>query len=208
MGKRASYAHAAKSLGRALAGQNRPLVYGGGASGIMGVVSGAALDSGGEVTGVIPYAMLARGGEKDKFTGRTLEDNREGNKQTVVVDSMHERKVEMAKRSAGFIGLPGGFGIFEEVMEVTTWTQIGLHHKPVILLNVENYYEPLKQLIDRGVEDGFINMANKGLITFVDGPSSVEEHATFDWGKAALNAFDKWTSQQIGVHPMFDWSKT
>lgn len=161
----------------------RPLVYGGGVKGIMGIVSRAALSAGGDVVGVIPYAILAGGGEGERFSpdgpmsvfDSLREDGREraglvsfsrdapltelaprwnvyGWPSTrlshsltfiqVVVDSMHERKVEMARRSCGFIGLPGGYGTFEEVFEVTTWTQIGIHSKrihPNLLASLVKY---------------------------------------------------------------------
>jgi len=121
------------------------------------------------------------------------------------VDSMHERKVEMAKRSCGFIGLPGGFGTFEEILEVTTWTQLGIHRKPVVLLNVLSFFDPLRQLIQNGISDGYINPLNANLIVFVDGPLSHAEHETFDWGTAALLAFQSWSGDNI--KSLFDWTK-
>ena len=140
----------------------------------------------------------------------------------IVVDSMHERKVEMAKRSAGFVALPGGFGTFEEVlifavnghhtslimllylMEVTTWTQIGIHNKPVVVANVRGFYEPLRLLIRNGIESGFIQPRNESLIVFVDGPESIEEHDTFDWGTASMNALKSWESSDLV--PLFKWT--
>ncbi|KAJ3486504.1 hypothetical protein NLI96_g4207 [Meripilus lineatus] len=120
-GEQEAFRHAARSLGKGLADAERPLVYGGGSKGIMGLVSGAALAAGGKVTGVVPFAMVAAGGEQEQKAKATLsalvaldEKGRE-NVHTVVVDSMHERKMEMARRSCGFVALPGGFGTFEEV---------------------------------------------------------------------------------------------
>jgi predicted Rossmann-fold nucleotide-binding protein len=127
------------AVGHAIAAANRPLVYGGGSKGLMGAVSGAALERGGKVTGVVPYAMVAAGGEQEKGEAVvTVELNEAGREKVclflitprlscysplsiceiehIVVDSMHERKVEMAKRVAAFFGLPGGFGTFEEVI--------------------------------------------------------------------------------------------
>ncbi|TEB35934.1 putative lysine decarboxylase [Coprinellus micaceus] len=109
-GLQAAYIAAATSLGRAIATAKRPLVYGGGFSGIMGAVSGAALEAGGKVTGITPYAINQAGGEREKArTGVEVELGQEGREavETIIVDSMHERKVEMAKRSVGFVGLPG-----------------------------------------------------------------------------------------------------
>lgn len=206
LGKSSAYHNAAVSLGRALADSNRPLVYGGGTKGIMGVVSGTVLEGGGKVTGVIPYAIFAGEGEGNKSETPVAVNgaSREGT-ETIIVESMHERKVEMAKRVGGFIGLPGGFGTFEEVLEVTTWTQLGIHTKPVILLNVLSFWEPLRHLVRNGIEEGYISPERgRLLITFVDGPVDHREHETYDWGKAALQALDDWEGRQ--VEPLFDWS--
>ncbi|EIM91535.1 uncharacterized protein STEHIDRAFT_73452 [Stereum hirsutum FP-91666 SS1] len=208
IGKQKAYTNAATSLGHALGSSSRPLVYGGGSKGIMGVVSGAVLEKGGQVLGVVPAAMVKAGGEGDKGEEESgavhVVLNEEGREmvETIVVQSMHERKVEMAKRAVGFMGLPGGFGTFEEIMEVITWTQLGIHNKPVILINVLNFYEPLRQLIRRAVSEGFIQPHNEQLAIFVDGPSDESEHGTFDWGKAALDALDGWKRDRKG---MFEW---
>ncbi|KAJ7221723.1 hypothetical protein GGX14DRAFT_559204 [Mycena pura] len=205
-GTETAFSSAATSLAYAIADAKRPLVYGGGSKGIMGVVSGAVLERGGKVTGVVPFAMLAAGGESEKAdSGITVKLNESGreNIEHIVVNSMHERKVEMARRVAGFFGLPGGFGTFEEVLEVTTWTQLGIHNKPVILLNVLSFFEPLRQLIDNGVQYGFIKPTSKDLIVFVDGPSEHSEHDSFNWGEAALVALDNWKRDVDGL---FVWT--
>lgn len=213
MGHQKAFKNAAISVGAALARSERPLVYGGGSSGIMGVVSGSALEHGGEVTGVIPYAMHAVGGEKEKTTAEInnginnrVDTNGKERFTNIIVNSMHERKVEMAKRAGGFIGLPGGFGTYEEVFEVTTWTQIGIHKKPVVLLNVLSFYSPLRDLIRNGIKEGFIQPSNERLIFFVDGPSDLSEHESFDWGPAALEALDSWTNGESPAY-LYDWSK-
>jgi len=117
----------------------------------MGVVSGAVASlEGGKVTGIIPYAILAAGGEKDKGNGQPksnsvaelLDEKRRGEVETIVVNSMHERKIEMAKRSGAFIGLPGGFGTLEEILEVVSWNQLNIHNKPVIVINVFFVLQP------------------------------------------------------------------
>ncbi|KAF4615393.1 hypothetical protein D9613_002943 [Agrocybe pediades] len=207
IGNRPAFAAAAKSLGFALATSGRPLVYGGGSKGIMGIVSGAALQKEGKVIGVIPRAMVAAGGEKDKVNENNVhvlldEPGRE-KVETILVDSMHERKVEMAKRAEAFFGLPGGFGTFEEVLEVTTWSQLGIHDKPVILLNVLSFWEPLRTLVKQSINAGFIHAANERLIIFVDGPEDHDEHESFDWGKAALEALDNWSPGT--TRPLFSW---
>ncbi|KAG7086541.1 hypothetical protein E1B28_002492 [Marasmius oreades] len=221
-GSEPTYIKAATSLGSALAKANRRLVYGGGEKGLMGAVSGAVIAGGGTVTGVIPHAMLAAGGEQDKvrppdgqavdkpgkFVSVVLEPDTE-QLQTIVVPSMHERKVEMARRSCGFIGLPGGYGTFEEVLEAVTWTQLGIHDKPVVLINVLSFYDPLRDLVNSAVNAGFIQHFNKSLIIFVDGPASREEHQTFDWGTAALDALESWHQSRHGMPKgFFDWTQT
>ncbi|KAJ3516718.1 hypothetical protein NLJ89_g945 [Agrocybe chaxingu] len=209
-GKYPAFTVAAASVGRALALDGRILVYGGGTKGIMGIVSGAVLEQGGDVIGVIPKAMLIAGGEGEKGDNPLCVDLKEVGREkvhTIVVESMHERKVEMAERVEGFIGLPGGFGTFEEVLEVTTWSQLGIHdkHKAVVLLNVLSFWEPLRVLIKSSIDAGFIRPASESLVLFVDGPVAPEDHESFDWGKAALDALKAWEGRQF--KPLFDWSK-
>ncbi|KAG6334885.1 hypothetical protein ID866_4209 [Astraeus odoratus] len=214
LGKQKAFQAAALSVGSALAADDRTLIYGGGSSGIMGVVSGAAAKVDGKVTGIIPYAIFAAGGEKDKGNGRptatkvsdVLDEKQRGEIETVVVNSMHERKVEMAKRVGAFVGLPGGFGTFEEILEVVTWTQLNIHNKPVVLLNVLAYYNPLRELIKNGIREGFIQPQNEHLIVFVDGPADHKDHETFDWGKAAIEAINSWQPEKVQPLP-FHWTK-
>lgn len=135
VGNQPAFVHAAKSLGKAMAQSQRPLVYGGGQKGIMGAISKAVAENGGKVTGIVPFAMVAGGGEgskSDPATPLVVVPNGSGKNdqvETIIVESMHERKVEMARRVGGFVALPGGYGTFEEVLEVSTWTQIGIHRK-------------------------------------------------------------------------------
>ncbi|KAH7910615.1 hypothetical protein BJ138DRAFT_1135910 [Hygrophoropsis aurantiaca] len=208
IGKVKAFQLAALSLGHALASARRPLVYGGANTGIMGVISGAVLDGGGKVTGIIPYAIYAAGGEKDKGDGvvkaasvaEALDERRRGE---IVVNSMHERKVEMAKRVGGFVGLPGGFGTFEEILEVITWNQLNIHNKPVVLLNVHSYWEPLRELIRNGIREGLIRPQSERLVVFVDGPADHAQHETFDWGQASLNALNSWQPDQVQPLPFY-----
>ncbi|KJA18549.1 hypothetical protein HYPSUDRAFT_144807, partial [Hypholoma sublateritium FD-334 SS-4] len=203
IGNSAAFSTAAESLGSALAAANRTLVYGGGSKGIMGIVSGSVLEHGGKVIGVIPQAMVAAGGEKDKVdeNDAAVQLNEIGRE--TAIDSMHERKVQMALRSAGFVGLPGGFGTFEEVLEVTTWTQLGIHDKPVVLLNVLSFWDPLRILIKSSIEAGFIKPSSERLIVFVDGPADKSKHEHHNWGKAALEALDGW--QRGHNSGLFKW---
>lgn len=151
-GVRPAYTAAAYALGRALVERKIGLVYGGGGVGMMGRISETVRSGGGEVMGIIPGALLAREGGRAE-----LEELR-------IVRSMHERKAMMVEMSDGFIALPGGFGTFEEFCEIVTWAQLGLHAKPVGLLNIEGYFDPLILQFDRAVSEGFAHPENHSLI--------------------------------------------
>lgn len=128
------------------------LVFGGGGVGLMGVIADAVLEAGGHAIGVIPHALVAR-----ELAHRALPDLR-------VVSSMHDRKATMAALADAFVALPGGFGTFEEFCEVITWTQLGVHRKACGLLNVRGFYDPLIDLFDRGVAEGFIKQENRQIV--------------------------------------------
>jgi uncharacterized protein (TIGR00730 family) len=151
-GTRPSYAEAARLVGKTLARREIGVVYGGGRVGLMGAVADAALEEGGEVVGVIPEALLAR------------EIVHEGLTKLHIVDSMHERKRLMARLSDGFVTLPGGYGTFEEFLEVLSWAQLGIHEKPCGLLDVDGYYEPLTALFDEAVREGFVPPHHRSLV--------------------------------------------
>jgi uncharacterized protein (TIGR00730 family) len=155
-GAREVYGEQARALGRAMAERGIGLVYGGGGIGMMGAVADAVIEARGEVIGVIPYALAS------KERARRDLDMR-------VVNTMHERKAMMAELSDAFIAMPGGFGTFEEMMETITWGQLGIHQKPVGLLNVAGYYDPLLAMIDRAVEEGFILPRYRNLFTASSG---------------------------------------
>ena len=143
-GNKPVYKEAAHLLGTTLANQGIRLIYGGARVGIMGAVAEAALAAGGEVIGVIPNFL------------RTKEVAHEGLTQLIVTDNMHERKLKMHELSDGIIALPGGWGTMEELFEMLTWAQLGLHVKPVGLLNVNGYYNALNSLCDTMVSEGFL----------------------------------------------------
>jgi uncharacterized protein (TIGR00730 family) len=149
-GAREVYGEQARALGRSLAERGIGLVYGGGAVGMMGAVSEAVIEARGEVIGVIPYALATKERARHDIDMR-------------VVNTMHERKAMMAELSDAFIAMPGGFGTFEEMMETITWGQLGIHRKPIGLLNVAGYYDPLLSMIDRGVDEGFITPSYRNL---------------------------------------------
>ena len=143
-GRRPVYAEAASAFGALLAGRGIGVVFGGGSVGMMGVVADAALAAGGEVIGVIPHGLAAR------------EVGHPGLTALHEVDTMHERKALMAELSDGFVALPGGLGTLEETVEMMTWAQLGQHRKPIVLVNIEKFWDPLISLLDHMREQGFI----------------------------------------------------
>ena len=158
MGGKPAYAKAARQLGNALASRNLGLVYGGTDVGTMGELANAALESGGEVIGIVPRIFVER-----KISHAALSDLR-------VVDSMHERKGLMAELSDAFIALPGGLGTIDEIFEMVTWTQLSLHRKPCGLLNVCGYYSKLADFLDYAVSEGFIRKPHRSLILVDESP--------------------------------------
>lgn len=143
-GKNTGIQEEAAELGRLLARENITLVYGGGSVGLMGILANATLSSGGKVIGVIPRAI-----ERREIVHRGLTELH-------VVESMHERKAMMASLADGFMALPGGLGTLEELFEVMTWAQLGLHHKPIGLLNACGYYDPIMAFFDRAVTERYL----------------------------------------------------
>src|SRR5579863_5248951 len=152
LGKRPEYKQAAQALGQEMLARGLGLVYGGTSVGLMGVLADTMLAGGGEVMGVIPRGLFRR------------EIGHRGLTQLHEVNSMHERKALMADLADGFIALPGGFGTFDELFEITTWAQIGLHSKPIGLLNVADYFTPLLALVAHATAEGFIPPTNTTLL--------------------------------------------
>ena len=147
------YADAARDLARALVDHNIGLVYGGGKVGLMGVIADEVLRLGGEATGVIPKQLVER------------EVGHAGLTRLFVVKDMHERKAMMSELAEGFIAMPGGMGTLEELFEMVTWAQLGIHAKPIGLLNVNGFYDGLSAFIDHLVATGFVRPAHAALMT-------------------------------------------
>ena len=162
-GARPEYAEAARAMAAALVAAGVDLVYGGGRVGLMGVVADAVLEAGGEVIGVIPDHMSDR-----EIAHYGLTDLR-------VVGSMHERKALMYELSDGFVALPGGLGTLEELFEITTWSQLGLHAKPTGLLDVAGFYAPLVEFLDRLVTEGFVSQRHRRLLRVAADPAGLLE---------------------------------
>jgi uncharacterized protein (TIGR00730 family) len=162
-GRDPAYRQAARALGETLAANGIGLVYGGAAVGLMGALADAALGAGGEVSGVMPRALV----EKEIAHNR-LSDLR-------VVGSMHERKALMAELSDGFVALPGGIGTFEELFEMWTWAQLGHHGKPCALLNVRGFYDGLIAFLDQVAERGFMKGAHRAMLIVGQEPMELIE---------------------------------
>jgi len=151
-GAREAYVQAAGALGREIVARGFGLVYGGASVGLMGVVADAVLDAGGCAIGVIPQALFSR------------EVAHAGLSELRVVNSMHERKAQMADLASAFVALPGGMGTLEETFEVLTWAQLGIHRKPCGLLNVAGYYDPLVAFLEHALAERFIRAEHRALL--------------------------------------------
>jgi len=156
IGAKPSYIEQAVILGKSLAAQDIQLVYGGANIGLMGAVADAVLDNGGQVTGVFPRGLLEKESAHDHLT------------ELVLVNSMHERKATMYSLATHFIALPGGLGTFEELMEVLTWSQLGLHAKPCGLLNVDNYFKNFLATLRHAVTENFLEREQSRLLIVED----------------------------------------
>jgi uncharacterized protein (TIGR00730 family) len=175
-----AYAEAARNFGALLAAHKIALVFGGGRLGLMGEIARSCLAAGGETVGVIPEGLMER------------EPACEGLTELIVTRSMHERKQRMADLADAFVALPGGFGTFEELCEILTWAQLGLHAKPCGLLDVKGYYAGLLALFDHAVREGFLRPEYRALLITEDDPDRL---------LARLHAFralptEKWLSRE------------
>lgn len=173
------YKTTAAAVGTALAEKKYRMVYGGGHVGLMGIVADAALDAGGYVEGIIPEHIRAH------------EVQHKGLSQLHVVGSMHVRKNMMVEKSDAFVILPGGFGTLDEGFEILTWKQLGLHNKPIILYNVNGFWNPMIQLIDHVIKQGFAPANNHGLYAAVDNLDDMFKALTTPAGQGA-SALAKW----------------
>ena len=157
----------AKGLGQAIAERRWHLVYGGAEVGLMGAMADAALAAGGRVTGVIPRALVER------------EIAHRGLTQLIEVNGMHERKAEMTRRANAFLVLPGGLGTLDEMCEILTWAQLGIHDKPVVLINIAGYWNAFLGMLDAAVGAGFMRSAHRGLSVVPDVKAACDTVARF-----------------------------
>lgn len=189
-GNRQVFSDAAIELGDELVKRKIELVYGGGSVGLMGLISQKVYDGGCHVLGVIPKALMPL-----EISGQTV-----GEVRTVV--DMHERKAVMAKESDAFIALPGGYGTMEELLEMITWSQLGIHKKPVGLLNVDGYYNCLLALFDNGVEQGFIKPGARDIV--VAAPTAkelMEKMELYTPSHKQVAPRESWNMEQLGDYP-------
>ncbi len=146
------YMRAAHDIGASLAKRNIGLIYGGGRVGLMGAIADGTLAGGGQVTGIIPQSLVDR---ELAHTGLSA---------LHVVTSMHERKAMMAQLADAFIALPGGYGTMDELFEIITWAQLGFHHKPIAMLNLGGYFDPLLTFIEHMSTEGFIKPEHRSVV--------------------------------------------
>ena len=182
-GARPEYAASARALAAECASRRLGIVYGGGSVGLMGVLADAALAARVEIIGVIPRPLATKEIAHPNLT------------ELHIVESMHERKATMASLVDAFIALPGGLGTFEEALEVLTWSQLGIHAKPVGVLNVEGYYDGLLRWLSHAVGEGFVRREHLGLLLFADAPGEL------------LDRFAAWTPPP-GPRPWMNESQT
>jgi uncharacterized protein (TIGR00730 family) len=180
-GTREMYVEQAERLGRRMAARGIGLVYGGGGIGLMGMVARAVIEAKGEVIGVIPYALATKEVALDVTNGANVELR--------VVQTMHERKAMMAELADAFIALPGGLGTFDELFEALTWAQLGIHQKPIGILNIEGYFDPLLSMIDRAIEEGFVLPRYRRLIVESD---EIEDLISRFFNYRPLESIVKW----------------
>ena len=182
-GARPEYAASARALAAECASRRLGIVYGGGSVGLMGVLADAALAARVEIIGVIPRPLATKEIAHPNLT------------ELHIVESMHERKATMASLVDAFIALPGGLGTFEEALEVLTWSQLGIHAKPVGVLNVEGYYDGLLRWLSHAAGEGFVRREHLGLLLFADAPGEL------------LDRFAAWTPPP-GPRPWMNESQT
>ncbi|KAB2080030.1 hypothetical protein ES319_A05G042300v1 [Gossypium barbadense] len=189
-GRRKVFSDAALELGNELVKRKIDLVYGGGSVGLMGLISQTVYDGGCNVLGIIPKALMPF-----EISGETV-----GEVRTVL--DMHERKAEMAREADAFIALPGGYGTMEELLEMITWSHLGIHKKTVGLLNVDGYYNNLLALFDNGVEEGFIKPGARHII--VSAPTAnelLEKMEQYTPSHEHVAPHESWQMEQLGDYP-------
>lgn len=156
VGNRKIYTETAKDLAASIIDHGYKIVFGGGSNGLMGILADSAIDAGGHITGIITEQL------------NNIEVGHKGLSELVIVETMHDRKKEMAERSDAVVCLPGGVGTWEEFFESLTWNQLGLQSKPIILLNLDDYYSLLSEFVEHSVAEGFLPRSTANELIFVN----------------------------------------
>jgi len=177
----------AKEFAKLMLKNNLSLVFGGGTKGIMGMVAKTVHDGGGSVLGVIPKQLAPK-----EVSGQFIGDHE-------FVDSMHERKSLMAEKASAFVALPGGYGTLEELLEIITWSQLGIHRKPIGVLNTDGFFNPLLAMFDRGRDSGFITEESHKIVVVGNSPEELiykmmnykRPKLLFNWYAKEQNTYDK-----------------
>ena len=163
VGNRKIYTETAKDLAASIIDHGYKIVFGGGSNGLMGILADSAIDAGGHITGIITEQL------------NNIEVGHKGLSELVIVETMHDRKKEMAERSDAVVCLPGGVGTWEEFFESLTWNQLGLQSKPIILLNLDDYYSLLSEFVEHSVAEGFLPRSTANELIFVNSIAEVME---------------------------------
>ena len=179
VGNRKIYTETAKDLAASIIDHGYKIVFGGGSVGLMGILADSALDAGGHITGIIT----------EQLNG--IEVGHKGLSELVIVETMHDRKKEMAERSDAVVCLPGGVGTWEEFFESLTWNQLGLQSKPIILLNLDDYYTLLSQFVEHSVAEGFLPRSTANELIFVNSIAEVIEQLQHYVPKDKANWFKR-----------------
>jgi len=179
VGNRKIYTETAKDLAASIIDHGYKIVFGGGSNGLMGILADSALDAGGHITGIIT----------EQLNG--IEVGHKGLSELVIVETMHDRKKEMAERSDAVVCLPGGVGTWEEFFESLTWNQLGLQSKPIILLNLDDYYSLLSEFVEHSVTEGFLPRSTANELIFVNSIAEVIEQLQHYVPKDKANWFKR-----------------
>ena len=179
VGNRKIYTETAKDLAASIIDHGYKIVFGGGSNGLMGILADSAIDAGGHITGIITEQL------------NNIEVGHKGLSELVIVETMHDRKKEMAERSDAVVCLPGGVGTWEEFFESLTWNQLGLQSKPIILLNLDGYYTLLSQFVEHSVAEGFLPRSTANELIFVNSIAEVIEQLQHYVPKDKANWFKR-----------------
>ena len=179
VGNRKIYTETAKDLAASIIDHGYKIVFGGGSVGLMGILADSALDAGGHITGIITEQL------------NNIEVGHKGLSELVIVETMHDRKKEMAERSDAVVCLPGGVGTWEEFFESLTWNQLGLQSKPIILLNLDDYYSLLSEFVEHSVAEGFLPRSTANELIFVNSIAEVIEQLQHYVPKDKANWFKR-----------------